>query len=310
MPILTRRHGRAPLLFGALLIAIALGVPAAAAAAGGAGAATAVSGTDQHADHAAATTTAGTRLAAMAPGPVRIPPAGNGQLFKSTCLPSHIAMDDPIVFPGVSGASHEHVFFGNVTTDANSTLATLRGQPTSCRIAEDHAAYWIPSLRYNGRTVAPRFLNAYYLADGARGHIVAFPPGLKVIAGNSKATTAQALSITGWKCANTTTVALSATPVACPADVDQVLVIRFPDCWNGLDLDSTDHKSHLAYRVRGACPSTHPVALPQLSLNVHYRLPSLTGLTLASGSLLSAHADFFNAWNQAVLAALVAKNLN
>ena len=299
MPILRGRHGRAPLLFGALLVSIALVDKAPP-----------TSGADQHADHAPAATTADPRLAAVVPGPDRIPPVGNGRLFRSTCTPSHIAMDDPIVFPGTPGASHEHVFFGNVTTDASSTLATLQGQATSCRISEDHAAYWVPSLLDDGRTVAPRFVNAYYLADGARGHIVAFPAGLKVIAGNSKATTAQPTSVTGWKCANARTGSLSATPIACAANVDQVLVIRFPDCWNGHDLDSPDHKSHLAYRVRGACPSGYPVALPQLSLNVHYRLPSLTGLTLASGSLFSAHADFFNAWNQAVLQALVARNLN
>ena len=52
------------------------------------------------------------------------------------------------------------------------------------------------------------------------------------------------------------------------------------------------------------------VALPRLSFNVHYRLSSLTGLSLASGSIDSAHADFFNAWNQAALAALVQRNLN
>jgi hypothetical protein len=103
---------------------------------------------------------------------------------------------------------------------------------------------------------------------------------------------------------------LSAAPTACPANADQVLVMRFPDCWNGRDLDSPDHKSHLAYRVRGVCPAGYPVALPRLSFNVHYRLNSLAGLSLASGSIYSAHADFFNAWNQAVLAALVARNLN
>jgi hypothetical protein len=89
-----------------------------------------------------------------------------------------------------------------------------------------------------------------------------------------------------------------------------VLVIRFPDCWNGEDLDATDHKSHMAYRVRGACPAGYPVRVPRLSLNVHYELPGTTGLTLASGSIYSSHADFFNAWNQAALARLVRTNLN
>ena len=29
-------------------------------------------------------------------------------IFRSTCLPSLVAMDDPIVHPGVPGASHQH----------------------------------------------------------------------------------------------------------------------------------------------------------------------------------------------------------
>ena len=65
-----------------------------------------------------------------------------------------------------------------------------------------------------------------------------------------------------------------------------------------------------AYQVRGTCPAGYPVRLPQLSLNVHYHLPTVSGLTLSSGSIYSAHADFFNAWNQVVLARLVQINLN
>ena len=231
-------------------------------------------------------------------------------IFRSTCLPSHVAMDDPIVHPGDPGASHQHEFFGNAATDANSTYTSLRGQATTCRIAADTAAYWVPSLYADGRRVAPTKVNAYYLRGRTRGRIVAFPAGLKLIAGNSQATSAQSVAITGWKCAGVAAQALSVNPIACPADTDSVLVIRFPECWNGRDLDSANHQSHLAYQVGGVCPAGFPVRVPRLSLNVHYLLPIATGLTFASGSIYSAHADFFNAWNQSALAALVRANLN
>jgi len=273
MPTLgTMRAGRLLPILGALLISFSVAVPVAAAA--------------------------------------PLPPAGDGILFRSTCTPSHTAMDDPIVYPGAAGASHLHVFFGNVTTDASSTLESLQGQPTTCRIRADHAAYWVPALFVDGTMVAPRMANAYYTADGARGRIVPFPAGLKIVAGDGTATTPQSTSVVGWKCADQVVKVLTPTPTACRERVAQVLVIRFPDCWNGLDLDSPDHKSHLAYRIRGTCPEGYPVALPRLSFNVHYRLPALTNVTLASGSIYSAHADFFNAWNQSVLSALVARNLN
>src|SRR2546423_3174010 len=45
--------------------------------------------------------------------------------FRTVCKYSHMAPDDPIVFPGQSGASHLHVFWGNSLTDANSTAQSL-----------------------------------------------------------------------------------------------------------------------------------------------------------------------------------------
>jgi hypothetical protein len=241
-------------------------------------------------------------------------PGAGGRLhdgiFLSLCRPSHVAADDPIVHPGEPGGSHQHEFFGNTTTNADSTYTSLRAGSTTCRIASDTAAYWVPTLYYDGARVAPLRVNAYYLRGGGRGRVVAFPAGLKVIAGDSAATEPQSKAVTGWKCAGIRPRRLSSEPIDCPATSHAVLIIRFPECWNGKDLDSTDHQSHMAYRVRGSCPTGYPVRVPRLSLNVHYRLPSVTGLTLASGSIHSSHADFFNAWNQAVLTRLVRTNLN
>lgn len=247
---------------------------------------------------------------AAEPRSAAVGPSLHDGIFRSTCLPSHVASDDPIVHPGQSGASHQHEFFGNRTTNADSTYASLRAGATSCRIAADTAAYWVPSLYADDQRVAPLKVNAYYLRGRGRGQTVAFPAGLKVIAGNGEATTPQSLSITGWKCSGVQATALSKNPIACPTGSHDVLVIRFPDCWNGRDLDSADHRSHMAYRVAGACPSGYPVRVPRLSLNIHYDLPGTDDLTLASGSIYSTHADFFNAWNQAVLSRLVRANLN
>ena len=168
----------------------------------------------------------------------------------------------------------------------------------------------MPSVLSNGQRVAPVRVNAYYLRTRGPGRVVAFPPGLKMIAGSSHATTPQSTTITGWKCSGVAPQTLSPDPIACPAGSDNVLVIRFPNCWNGHDLNSADHMSHMSYRFAGACPAGFPVRVPLLSLNFHYHLPAVTGLTLASGSIYSAHADFFNAWNQRTLSALVRTFLN
>ena len=75
--------------------------------------------------------------------------------------------------------------------------------------------------------------------------------------------------------------------------------ISFPDCWDGEHLDSPDHVAHMARSVGGACPDSHPVVMPQLLLAITY---PVTGdghdLSLASGSLITGHADFFNAWDE------------
>lgn len=50
--------------------------------------------------------------------------------------------------------------------------------------------------------------------------------------------------------------------------------ITFPTCWDGKNVDSPDHKIHVAYPQSGTfesvgqCPSTHPVRLPQLMYEV------------------------------------------
>jgi hypothetical protein len=46
---------------------------------------------------------------------------------------------------------------------------------------------------------------------------------------------------------------------------------HFPACWDGVNLDSPDHQSHMANTTRGAfreagpCPASHPVRVPQLA---------------------------------------------
>jgi hypothetical protein len=48
-------------------------------------------------------------------------------------------------------------------------------------------------------------------------------------------------------------------------------------CWDGKNLDSPDHKAHVAYPTSGPadflslggnCPSTHPIRIPQLMYEV------------------------------------------
>ncbi len=235
-----------------------------------------------------------------------------GVNFVSGCGFSHRNNDDPIVFPGKPGLSHDHTFLGNSTTNAFSTLDTLEGGTSSCRRPGDTAAYWVPTLvASSGQAILPRAATVYYRRR-TLAPVTAFPQGFKLIAGNSKATSAQGLRITSWNCGPIAEIRPQVTIPTCP-DADRqglALHVQFPDCWDGVDLDSADHQSHMAYSVRGVCPAGHAVAVPAVQVNVRYPSAGGAGLTLASGGQFSGHADFFNAWNQAALERLVNGCLN
>jgi hypothetical protein len=234
-----------------------------------------------------------------------------GAVFIESCRFSHRAPDDPIVFPGKPGLSHDHTFVGNRTTNALSTYGSLRAGGTSCRRADDTAAYWMPTL-YQGTTpVLPAAATIYY-RRGTFKEVRPFPSNLRMIAGDAKTTTPQQFRIVFWNCGGGEGGSPSSMVPTCPATQGSALRlhVRFPNCWDGLHLDSRDHKSHMAYALKGDCPSTHPVAVP--AITILFRYPSLggEGFWLASGGQFSGHADFMNTWRQGVLRRLVDGCLN
>ncbi|WP_440067777.1 DUF1996 domain-containing protein [Streptosporangium sp. OZ121] len=222
--------------------------------------------------------------------------------FLADCPFSHRLPDDPIIFPGLPGASHMHSFFGSTTTNAHTTLASLQSSPTNCNPRTDLSSYWVPTL-YNGDTpVEPTITTFYYLGEGVRDDIVArtqpLPLGLRIVAGNAKATTPDdPTSNARWSCLHAGHVPPSKDFVTCPAGTMMESYLDFPQCWNGRDLDSADHKSHMAYPVNQACPASHPVPVPKLRQVLRYPVNgNPANFRLASGRGYTMHGDFFNAW--------------
>ena len=229
-------------------------------------------------------------------------PQGNQPQFVVTCGFSHAAPDDPIVSPGKPGESHLHVFFGNTEVDADTTTDDLVGGDTTCDHRDDTAAYWAPALLRDGEPLEPVTSTAYYRpglgVDPAS--VQAYPPGLVMVAGNAGATEAQPVSIVAWSCG--VGIEREPTPPTCGDSNRLRLVVTFPDCWDGQRLDSPDHHAHVAYSSGGECPEGYPVPVPQLQFSVEYPVTGdPSGLLLASGGLLTGHADFMNGWDQAAL---------
>jgi hypothetical protein len=227
--------------------------------------------------------------------------------FVVRCDFSHRNNDDPIVYPGAPGAAHSHDFFGNRSTNYASTHESLQAATTTCFNPDDKSAYWIPTVKWTNasgtRTLTASRAVFYYRAGGkAPEEVQPHPAGLKVVPNTH----------VRWRCAHGTFK--TSPPTRC-SNGTLVVLIRFPDCSDGT-IDSADHRSHMAYTVKQSdgtkvCPSTHPTPVPALSMEVRFNIPTTSGtVTLSSdhqgdppGSTM--HADFFNAWDQQKLAALV-----
>jgi hypothetical protein len=86
--------------------------------------------------------------------------------------------------------------------------------------------------------------------------------------------------------------------------------VFFPSCWDGVNLDSLDHKSHMAYPSRydsGFCPPSHPKRFISIFYEVIWNTPDFADMwydghqpfVWASGDPTGYgfHGDFLNGWD-------------
>ena len=245
-------------------------------------------------------------------------------VWSVKCNRASSAPDDPIVFPAQPGRSHLHDFFGNVSVKADTTTASLLAAGSTCLKGMnevDRAAYWTPALMDSGQPVSgppnEHRIDAYYSVSDKPLPVRPMPIGLRMIAGDSTAQGPQPTDIVHYNCLHYPqggqVTGNSAAIPTCPAGSYLSAKIVFPGCWDGRNLDSADHKSHMAYPVRGACPVSHPVAVPTLAIRLRWKTAQSTPssrLSLSSGGQYSMHADFWNGWNPAVMQWLVDNCLN
>jgi hypothetical protein len=179
------------------------------------------------------------------------------------------------------------------------------GAGTTCPTA-DTAGYWSPALLGpDGKVVRAGGISAYYKNDPVGyAATVPFPRDFRMIAGGVGSPPAVAF----WSC-KSEGVRYTSAP-KCDDGTFPRMIVHFPQCWDGVRLDSPDHRSHVAYPRRDVCPGTHPVKLPHIKLYV--RFPQSIGgpgYVFSDGTQI-AHADFWNTWQQPALEQLVARCLN
>lgn len=246
--------------------------------------------------------------------------------WRTDCEFSHMNFDDPVVFPGQPGRSHLHAYFGNTAINANTNLDNLpnTGRSTCAGGTANRSGYWIPAMldMRDRRPVKPEGATIYYKSSyhGVKStEIRQFPPGLRILAGNSTATSPQKRPnsnglLTYWMCLQKSPFKLSSFSPTIRTDCKRGEVLRlrvtFPQCWDGKNLDSADHQSHMAYAQRrfGGCPSSHPVALPEITINTDYEFGDPANLKRwrlvtdaadeSKPAGLTLHGDWVNGWHQ------------
>ena len=261
------------------------------------------------------------------------------------CSTLTIQRIDPVVEPGQVPSSHLHQIVGG-----NAFNATMngdvgeRGTCTTCTFSEDFSNYWTAVMFFkhptNGsykrvkimqNTALPTPINGgmtvYYtqqdFSSNGNQKITAFKPGFRMIVGNAGTESlAAAKGHAGLRfvCLDNKGTRFPELPEwptkQCKGGI--MTVHHFPSCWDGKNLDSPDHQSHMysttkeAFAAAGPCPASHPVRMPQLAYETLWDTTEFNGLwktgdknpfVLSFGDKFGAgssswgtHADYMFGW--------------
>jgi hypothetical protein len=265
--------------------------------------------------------------------------------FRFICNAAHIAKVDPIVYPGQPGKGHLHQFFGNTETDANSTYESLRKTGDStCSGPLNRSAYWMPAMMNGrGQVVRPDYVQIYYKrlpisspkcdpkkSATSPGICVDLPRGLRFIFGYDMVSGKSPTGALTFGCASpngaeTKGPDLVSAAKGCAAGGKLEARITAPACWDGKNLDSPNHRDHVAYPSYGnwgyiKCPDTHPYVIPTFEMGAFYTVDAdlntsgnwdgtlngwhlssddMPGMPMKPGSTF--HTDWFGAWDDTVM---------
>jgi hypothetical protein len=244
--------------------------------------------------------------------------------FRTGVSFSHFNFDDPIVFPGRSNATHLHMFFGNSRVNAftvpenirSNCLSNASGGTANC------SGYWIPALldanqqpilQSGGDLAMIYYKTGYGISDPTVQR--APPVGLRMIAGTMRGNPGnpQNRDRLKWNCSGRSYEDRQSYIPVCNQGSTLELSIVFPRCWDGRNLDSPDHQSHMAYA--GNCPASHPVAIPEITFNFNFKVNTPGGTAqwrlssdmydMSSRGGYSIHADWINGWDPSIMEAFI-----
>lgn len=253
-----------------------------------------------------------------------LPVPGTQGEFRTSCTPAKMGLFDFIVSPGLEGIGHLHTFFGNTGVNKGSTAESLRttGNSTCRGGIANRSAYWVPTMidTKDGTPLIPANIGTYYKNGAIDGSLIQpMPEGLRMIAGDPKNAGPGFEWRARFKCIggpNKQNALYGAAIGDCDAGAQLWSEVFFPQCWMGNgQLDSPDHKSHMAYPItvrqpdgtsKRQCPATHPIPLAQVTFNVVYNVPeahaalrwrlSCDAYDVTKPGGYCSHGDWFNGW--------------
>ncbi|MBB1244952.1 DUF1996 domain-containing protein [Streptomyces durbertensis] len=227
--------------------------------------------------------------------------------------------DNVIVAPGVSnGAHHMHDYVGNQGNDAFASDNDLARAQTTCVNQNDKSSYFWPVLRLQngqnerdanepgggqdgnvGQIQTPSSVTLTFEGN-PRQKVTAMPRFLRIITGDAKAfTNGVGNANASWSCTGFENRQLKNKYPICPEGSQVVRTLRFQSCWDGSNIDSANHRTHVDFTRRdGSCKRGFR-AIPQMVQRITYDLPR--GTTFAVDSFpeqlhkpITDHGDFIN----------------
>ncbi|MFE8017426.1 DUF1996 domain-containing protein [Streptomyces antibioticus] len=247
--------------------------------------------------------------------------------------------DNVIVAPGVTnGAHHFHDYVGNQSNDAFASDEDLANAQTSCVDQDDKSSYFWPVIRLQngtqendanspgggvegnaGEIVTPKAATMTFVGN-AQSKVTEMPRLLRIITGDAKAFVNGPVNANAsWSCTGFEDRQVKDKYPLCPQGSDVVRTFRFQSCWDGSNIDSANHRTHVAFAAAdGSCANGFK-AIPQLVQRIVYDIdaPSLadggrTTPLFAVDSFpeqlhkpVTDHGDFINVFGEDLMREMV-----
>ncbi|BCL24900.1 DUF1996 domain-containing protein [Streptomyces tuirus] len=266
----------------------------------------------------------------------------SGGSFATSCGVNENGLfnsDNIIAAPGVTnGAHHFHDYVGNQSNNAFASDQDLAKAETSCDDQGDKSSYYWPVVRLQngtqeqdaqkpgggiegnaGEIVTPKQVTLTFVGN-PREKVTAMPRLLRIITGDAKSfVNGPANANASWSCTGFEDRQLKDKYPLCPQGSDVVRTFKFQSCWDGRNIDSANHRTHVAFAdAAGNCPSGFR-PIPQLVQRIVYDIdaPSLqdggsTTPLFAVDSFpeqlhkpVTDHGDFINIFDEDLMKEMV-----